>query len=244
LYAKPLLDNQVDTCMPDLLICRLGWADRGEGDAVVGMELDHVEPARSGGILVLLADRLAAHVELDLAGLAAQIELGLVGAPEGIERVQQPDGEGARRAHAAPARGDVGDRGDFHARGNAHLRQSSLHQDMLDLARVADDLGARVGQADAFLETAVDGDVDELVDRGAEHRAALFAVIGRQIAAPADETQAQGRFADDHRYSTGRQGQARRYATRSSINATASRRLGATKVGCTSYLPSRPPKPV
>jgi len=41
LYAKPLLDNQVDTCMPDLLICRLGWADR----ALVALDRLIVEPA-------------------------------------------------------------------------------------------------------------------------------------------------------------------------------------------------------
>ena len=76
-------------------------------DAVVGGELEAREAAVGGDVLVLLADGLAEHVDLDVAGLLGQRAGGDVLALEGVDRPQQAHGERARGAEPGP-RGDVG----------------------------------------------------------------------------------------------------------------------------------------
>ena len=97
-------------------------------DRAVRVEREAGQAAVRGDVLVLLADRLAQPIDLDLAGLLGELARMQQPAPVRVERLQQRGGEAARRAEAG-ARRDVGQRRDFDLR--------RLEPDQLD--RLADD---------------------------------------------------------------------------------------------------------
>src|SRR5207302_278625 len=85
---------------------RLGAdAQRPGLDLAVGQELEAGQPAVGGDVLVLLADRLAEAVDLDVAGLLRQVarvdQVLLVG----VQRLEQRGREAARRAQPGAAAG-------------------------------------------------------------------------------------------------------------------------------------------
>src|ERR1700733_5794008 len=75
----------------------LGLAnDRRDGHRVVLIEFVEIEAAISSGVLILLADRFAADVDFDVAGLLRQLLTRGMAAQKSVERVQESDGEAAR----------------------------------------------------------------------------------------------------------------------------------------------------
>ena len=177
----------------------VGRADHlGHLDPVVRVEADEVEAAERRGVLVLLADRLAAALDLDLAALLGEPRGRRVAALVGVQGVEQADREGAGGAEAGAAGRDVGHRGDLDAALDAQQAQRLAHQRVLDVRRAGDLLGARVADPHRRVELAADGDVDRLVDRRGEHRAAVAAIVGRQVGAAAEEADPQRRARDDH----------------------------------------------
>src|SRR5713226_8810618 len=56
----------------------------------------------------------------------------------------------------------------------------------------------RILQKVPWKESLIDGDVDILVNRGRKHEAPKFAIIGRQVRAPAPQRNPQRRSRDDH----------------------------------------------
>ena len=167
-------------------------------DALVRVELDELQSAVGGDVLVLLADRLAADLDLDAAGLRRQPLGAHEPAGEGVERVEQADRVAARGAEPRALRGHVGDRGDLDAALDPDEAERLADQLVTQLGGAVHHLGDRVARPDAVVELAVDRDVDVLVDRGAEHGAALAPVERAQVGAPAGKADAQRRPGDDH----------------------------------------------
>ena len=54
-------------------------------DGVVGVELERGDPADRGDVLVLLADRLAEPVDLDVAGVGGESSFGTNSVLVGVE---------------------------------------------------------------------------------------------------------------------------------------------------------------
>ena len=108
-----------------------GQLERLDVDAAVRVERVGADAAVRGDVLVLLADRLAEDVDLDLAGGLGERARRDRGAARVRKRLQQADRVGARGAHAG-AGGHVGDRRDLE-RVAAPVAQQGLAQD-----RVAD----------------------------------------------------------------------------------------------------------
>src|ERR1700727_3676165 len=74
----------------------LRFADhRRDGHRIVRIELVETESAISGGVLILLADRFAADIDFDVAGLFRQLLMRRMATNKSIKRVQESDGEGA-----------------------------------------------------------------------------------------------------------------------------------------------------
>ena len=97
-------------------------------DAAVRVEREAGEAAVRGDVLVLLADRLAEPVDLDLARQLGELARMQQPAPVRVERLEQRRREAARRAEAGAGR-DVGQRRDL------ELRRPEAEQ----LDRLADD---------------------------------------------------------------------------------------------------------
>ena len=171
--------------------------ERLDGDGVVGIERVRAHAAVRGDVLVLLADRLLEHVDLDLARRLGQLARRQRRVARERERLQQAHRVGAGRAHPG-AGGHVGHRRDLE-RLAAPVPDQHLAQDRVaDLARVVDLLELRVLEPVAALEHGVREHVDVLVDRPADEEAAVLAVVGRQVGAAAAERDAQRRAAKDH----------------------------------------------
>jgi hypothetical protein len=167
------------------------WLD---ADAPAGAEAQQVQPAEGGGVLVLLADRLAEHLYLDVAGLLGQLRRRHALAAVHVQGVEQPDRERARAAQARGG-GQVADRGDVDRRLDVEQPQALASDVVLELVDVVDLLRARVVQADRLVEdlaVALDRHVDVAGDRGREDGAGLVIVEGGEVGAAAREGDAQG----------------------------------------------------
>jgi hypothetical protein len=106
---------------------------------LVRIEADVVQAAEGRGVLVLLADGLAQHLDLDPAGLLGQV-LGADDLPlVGIQRLQHAHGQGARRAHAGAA-WHVAHGGDLQVAAQAGEFQRLAHQFVLEVADLVHDL--------------------------------------------------------------------------------------------------------
>ena len=79
------------------------------------MEREAGDAAVRGDVLILLADRLAEPIDLDLAGELGELVRVQQPPPVRVERFQQRRREAARRAEAGAGR-DVGKRRDFDLR--------------------------------------------------------------------------------------------------------------------------------
>src|SRR5581483_9816102 len=98
----------------------------------------------------------------------------------------------------ARAGGHVGDRGDLQRRAVPVAQQALAQDRVADLSDLVDLLELGVLHPVAALEDRVHQHVDVLVDRGGDEKAAVLAVVGRQVGAPAAQRDAQRRAAEDH----------------------------------------------
>jgi len=167
-------------------------------DLAVPPEAEGAQPAVGRDVLVLLADRLAQALDLDLAGLPGQTLGGDLLALVHVERVQQPDGERARRAEARPLGGDVREQRHLDAVVDAAHAHGLADQLVLDLGDVGDDLLVHGVEVDVVVEPFFDDHVGELVDRGGDDEPLPLCVVGGEIRAAARERDAQGGLGDDH----------------------------------------------
>ena len=143
------------------------------------MEPDVVQPTERRRVLVLAADRLAQHIDLDPARpLRQPPRPGRPPAPGG-ERREQADGEAAAGTHPGAGR-QVADRGDLQWLADLHQPHRLADDLMADVVQRLGQLGPGIADADARLEPAVDGHVDVPVDRRAEHGPGLMAVKARR----------------------------------------------------------------
>lgn len=161
--------------------------DRLYVDAAVGIELDEVQAAMRGRVLILFADRLFQDIDFKLAGLFRQLILGGKARSVGVERVDQRHGKGAGRSESGPG-GNVGDGGDFDAGLDPMHAQCFTQQRMRDLFKRVGELGARIFQmVFVFVEVVVHDDEAVLGYRAGQDRSGLPAVIGRDVRAAAGE---------------------------------------------------------
>ena len=120
-------------------------------DRAVGVERHRADAAVGGDVLVLLADGLLQDVDLELARLAGELLGGHELALEGVQAVEQRDGEAARRAEPRVRR-HVGQAVELEAPLDARHLERGLEDAVLDLVDAVDDLALRVGEADVVLE--------------------------------------------------------------------------------------------
>jgi hypothetical protein len=162
----------------------------------VGIERVGADAAVGRGVLVLLADRLAEHVDLDVRGVLGQAA-GRRGHPLGErERLDQPHGVGAARAEAGASR-NVGQRGDLQ-RVAFPVTDQRLAQDwVLDVLDPVDLLELRVLHPVAALEDRVGQEVHVLVDRAGHQEAAPLGVVGRDVGPAPAQGDAQRRSCGD-----------------------------------------------
>ena len=166
---------------------------------ITGPEADVADAAVGGNVLILLANRLPAAVDLDRAGTVGQFlrrYLAPAVREKGMQQANRHRGGGAE-ARAARRR-DVGQRGDLHAVRHAGHPHSLPDQLMFQLLDPGDDLLLGVVDVDVVVEPLLDDHVDVLVDRAVQDPAAMFAVVIGQVRAPAEETDTQRRLGDDH----------------------------------------------
>ena len=167
---------------------------------LAGPEPDVTDPAECGDVLVLLADRLSAVFDLDRAGPLRQF-LGRHLVPLVREqRVQQADGHRRRRAEPGAARGgDVGQRGDLDAIGDAGHLHGFPHEFVFEVLDAGDDLLLGVVDIDVVVEPLLHDDVDVLVERAVEDPAAVLPVVAGQVGAASQQADSQWCLGDDHR---------------------------------------------
>ena len=209
------------------LFQRLGTTrDRLDVDGLIRVEPDVIQTAERRRVLVLPADRLAEHLELDLAGLLGQERRAHDAVPEAVERGQQTNGQAAAGPHAGPRR-NVADRRDLQRLVDLDQPHRLSDQLVLDLVERARFLGTRVADADRWLKSPVDRHIDVLIDRRAQDCAILPPAERRQISAAAGETNSVGSLGDDHRSVASRK--LRRASAPTFANLTAGGRYSKTR---------------
>src|SRR6266581_4253210 len=162
------------------------------------MELNEIQPAERGGVLILFAAGLGAAFDFDDGCLARQLLGAGVTFGVSVEHVQQTDCERTRTAQAGAARWDVGNGSYLDPAFDGQELHRLPDQRMFYAVHGACLLRARIAHPDLLVELFVDGDIDELVDAGRNHRAAKAPIKHRQIAAAAYKTNPQGCSANDH----------------------------------------------
>ena len=178
--------------------CFAPSADALDVHAAVAAEAEAAQPAVGGDVLVLLADRLAEALDLDLARLARELLGGHLLAAVDVEGVQESDREAARGAEARALRRDVGEQRHLDAALDARHAHRLADQLVLDLRDVRADLLLHVVEVDLVVEALLHDHVDVLVDRGGDDEALALGVVGRQVGAAARERDAQRGLRDDH----------------------------------------------
>ena len=134
-----------------------------------------------------------------LAGLVARAaRLGHELALERVERVEERDGEAARRAEPDVGR-HVGDAETSSIPLPDARHPERLAEDaVLDLVDRLDGLGLRVREADRVVEAAVGADEDVLVDRGGDEEAAVLVRVAGEVGSASAEGEADRGAGDDH----------------------------------------------
>ena len=184
----------------ELLQALGGNGNRLDGDGVVGGEADVVEAAEGGGDLVLGADAVAAEVALDVDGLLGELHPGAEFAAQGVEGVEEADGEGGGGAQAGHF-GQVAVVVDFDAVADAEIEEGFADGGVLDLLDGLDVLDDRIDDAGLVGEEGgqpAAGEVAVAGDGGGENGPAVFAIPGRIVGAAAEKGDAVGRARDDH----------------------------------------------
>jgi hypothetical protein len=150
-----------------------------------------------GDVLVLLAHRLAQHVDLDVARLLGEGGRGYVLALVGVQRPEQPHREGSRRSQPC-ARRDVGDAHDLLRAPHRVQAQRLPDQGVLDVGDPRDPLHRRVLDDVVVGERVVDRYVDILVHGGRDDVAAVAPVVGGKVGTAASDGDPQRRTRDEH----------------------------------------------
>ena len=121
-------------------------------DRSVAIERHRADPAVGRDVLVLLADRLLEDVYLELARLVGELLGGHELALEGVQAVEQSDGEAARRAEPRVRR-HVGEAVQLEAALEARSSRSAVAKMrcLISVDRV-DDLALGVRQPDGVVE--------------------------------------------------------------------------------------------
>ena len=149
-----------------------------------------IQAAVGRGHLVLRADRLPEQLLLDVNPLHGQLVLADHAPFQGMQRMQQPHGEGRAGAHAA-AGGQVAVVMDFHAPGNLQELQRFADRGVRNLVDGLAILDLRIHHADAVLEERrqiAASQITVLVDRRGDDRAAMVAIPAGVIRPPPRET--------------------------------------------------------
>src|SRR5262249_51614981 len=136
-------------------------------------EAKELQAPEGACVVVLTADRLAEHVDLDLGGLGCKLCRRAEDALVREERVQEPDRDRARRAEPGAA-WYVGDRDDLELASNPRRAERLACELVLHVVQALDDLGPGVADPQLVLEALGDDDVDELVDRRRNDGAAVL----------------------------------------------------------------------
>src|SRR5262249_48304628 len=124
-----------------------------------------------------------------LAGLFRELLGGDVLALEGVEAVQERDGERARRAEPRVRR-DVGEAMELEAALEAGEAERLAEDAMLDRVDGVDELGLRIGEANVVVEAPGDTHEAELVDRSGDEESAMLSGVAREVRAAAPEREA------------------------------------------------------
>src|SRR5262245_16288334 len=146
------------------------------------MEREAREAAEGRDVLVLLADRLAEAVDLDVACLLGEILREHRATLVGVKGLQERRGEASRGSEARPRR-YVGHAGELEVLLDPDQLESLPNDRMLDVVDAVDELQLRVLQEDRAHEAVMDHDVDVSIDRRRDHEPFVITVVGRKIRA-------------------------------------------------------------
>jgi hypothetical protein len=171
---------------------------RSDRHPVVAVKGQALEAAERRDVLILLPDRLAEPVDLDVARHLGQLLRVQRLVPVQVQRLQERGGEAAGRPEAR-ARRDVREGGDLDLRGPQALQRQSLPDDrMPHLLDPLDVLERRVFQVDPGLERPRHRHVDVLVDGGGDQKSLALGVVRRKIGAAAAQRDPERAAGDDH----------------------------------------------
>jgi hypothetical protein len=175
----------------------VGNPEGGGVDRAVGGDFEAGQATECRDVLVLLADGLAQHVDLDVARLLGQLGGRHVLAPVRVQGPEQADGERPRGAEPGAGR-DVGDADDLLGVTDRVEAQGLAHERVGDAVHVVGAFERRVLDHVPVGERVVDGHVHVAVDGGRDEEAAAPLVVRRQVGAATTDRDAQGRAGDDH----------------------------------------------
>ena len=157
------------------------------------------EAAECRHVLVLFADGLLQHVELNVAGLFGQSLQRHRAQQVRSNGAQQSDQVATRRAESCAGR-QIGDGSDLDGVVNAVRPQRFAREFVLELIDVRDGLALRVVQADEAVGIGhVQDHVHVLVDGHSQHEAAVLFVEAGQIGAASTERDAERSAGNNHR---------------------------------------------
>src|ERR1039457_4616382 len=181
-------------------------------DAIVLPEAKLADAPVRRDVLVLLADGLAAKLNLDLAGFPGQLfrgNLDLAGFPGqlfrghqlalvAVQSMQQADHHAAGGPQAGPFGRHVGQHSDLDGRLNARAHQRLANQLMLQVANLVDDLFLGIADVNQVVETRRHDYIDIFIDRRTDHQAFVLSIVTREIGRASREANAQWCLRNDH----------------------------------------------
>ena len=125
---------------------------------VTGAEAEVADAAVGRDVLVLLADGLAAPVDLDGARPLGEFLGRQLASLVGEQGLQQSNGDRGGRSETGPGRRDVGEGRDLDATPNAGHVHGLAHEVVLDILDLRHDLLAGVVEVDVVVEALLHDD--------------------------------------------------------------------------------------
>jgi hypothetical protein len=162
-----------------------------------GRELDEVETPDSRGVMILLADRPPEHLDLDPGRLLRELHCRLVDPLIAVQRVQEPDRDGARRAESRTTGRNVGKGHDVETAGEPRGAKGFPDEFVLDQVGRLDDLRLGIAHSDVPFEARRDDDVDPFVHRRRDDCTAVHIAETREVGAAAGQAHTQRCSRDD-----------------------------------------------